>query len=227
MAYGTLYIVATPIGNLEDISERTRSLLSSVDTIACEDTRVSKKLLAAIGSSVRTVSYHHHSGDTKTEQIIALLQEGKDVALLSDAGTPGVADPGGKLVAAVTEALPEVIISPIPGPSALMSALSVSGFAADQFVFLGWPPHKKGRETWFRQLTEESRVVVFYESVHRIEKALEKLIENCPERNMVLARELTKQFETLYRGTPIEVLEQLRNDTVKGEFVAVVDRVTN
>ena len=224
MTPGILYIVATPIGNLEDVSGRARSVLSSVDMVACEDTRVSKKLLSAIGFRAKTVSYHQHSKTAKTDAIIGRLRAGEDIALISDAGTPGVSDPGGKLVEEAIRVLPGARVVPIPGPSAIMAALSISGFAADAFVFSGWPPHKKGRETWFRELTQERRVVVWYESVHRIEKALQKLVELCPERKMMLARELTKQFETIYRGAPDEVLAELRQDTIKGEFVVVLDR---
>jgi 16S rRNA (cytidine1402-2'-O)-methyltransferase len=220
----TLYIVATPIGNLSDISARAIEVLDSVDLILCEDTRVTKKLLTHFEINTQTQSYHHHSSISKIEKICDMLAEGKSLALVSDAGTPGVSDPGGKLVSAVVEQGIEVKIEPIPGPSAIMSALSICGFAADSFVFFGWPPHKKGRETFFKSLTGEARVIVFYESVHRIKKALTSLSEVCPDRNIVVGRELTKKFETVYRGTAQEVLNEISDDQIKGEFVIVLDR---
>ncbi len=224
---GALYIIATPIGNLEDISARALAALKSAETILCEDTRVTKKLLGRYAITAPMLSYHQHSSRSRVESIIEKLRAGATLALVTDAGTPGISDPGGKLVSEITQALPDAGIIPIPGPSALMAALSVSGFAADSFVFLGFPPHKKGRETWFRQLTEEERVVVFYESVHRIGNALGRIAALAPERRLVVARELTKKFESVYRGTAGEVLEQLLGDAVKGEFVVVVDRNTN
>lgn len=219
----TLYIVATPIGNLGDFSPRAVETLKSVDAVLCEDTRVTRKLLTRFGIEKPTLSYHQHSSLMKTEKIIGMLESGKTLALVSDAGTPGIADPGGKLVSAVIGELPDVAVVPIPGPSALISALSVSGFAADSFVFLGWPPHKKGRETFFRSLTDEKRVVVFYESVHRIRKALESLSRVCPNRCIVLCRELTKKFESVYRGTASSVLDVLSDGEIRGEFVVVIN----
>ena len=221
----TLYIVATPIGNLGDISSRALEVLKSVDMILCEDTRVTRKLLNHFEIKKPTQSYHHHSSLSKIESIVDILRNGSSLALVSDAGTPGIADPGGKLVQAVVKQLPDVKIEPIPGASAIMSALSISGFAADSFVFMGWPPHKKGRETFFRKLTEEARVVVFYESVHRIKKALTSMIEVCSERQIVVGRELTKKFETIYRGTVQDVIDAMPDDEIRGEFVVVLDRI--
>jgi len=222
----TLYIVATPIGNLSDFSPRAVEILKSVDAILCEDTRVTKKLLNHFSINKPTLSYHHHSSLSKIEQIINMLKSGQSLALVSDAGTPGIADPGGQLVSAIVKNLPAAQIMPIPGPSALMSALSISGFPADSFIFLGWPPHKKGRETFFKKLTEEARVVVFYESVHRIKKALASLSAVCAHREIVVAREITKKFESVYRGCPKDVLGALSDNEVKGEFVVVLNRQT-
>ena len=224
MPLGQLYIVATPIGNLEDLGSRALATLRGADFILCEDTRVSRKMLEHYKIKKELISFHQHSRENKYERIISLLAEGKNLALITDAGTPGIADPGGELVESVSQALPEVKIAPIPGPSAMLAALSVSGFNTQEFVFLGWPPHKKGRETWFKELAEERRVVVFYESVYRVKNALERIGLVCPARPIILARELTKMFETIYRGNAESVLDALEKDKVKGEFVAVLDR---
>lgn len=220
---GTLYVVATPIGNLSDASPRSHEILRSVDAIACEDTRVTSKLLAAAGISRTLIAYHQHSDDSRVQEILALLEEGKDIALVTDAGTPAISDPGGMLVRDVVNAFGnEVKIIPIPGPSACIAALSVSGFPADKFVFLGFPPHKKGRNTWFKELAERPETVVFYESTHRIEKTLEQMAEVAPERALVVCRELTKMYETTYRGTAADVVAALKASSDKGEFVIVV-----
>ena len=221
----TLYIVATPIGNLEDVSLRVLRILKEVDMIVCEDTRVTKKLLERYDIKTPTLSYFQHSGAAKTEQIIELLESGKNLAYVSDAGTPGISDPGGKLVEAVVERFGnEVKIVSVPGPCALIAALSISGFPADEFLFLGFPPHKKGRQTFFRNLAEEAkkRIVVFYESPHRILKAFEEVKNFTPDANLVVCRELTKKFETTYRGNPEKVIESLKTDKILGEFVIVV-----
>lgn len=220
----TLYIVATSIGNLEDVSLRVLRVLKEVDAIVCEDTRVTKKLLERYDIKTPTLSYFQHSETAKTEQIINLLESGKNLAYVSDAGTPGISDPGGKLVEAVVSRLGAAIsVVPIPGPAALTAALSISGFPADEFLFLGFPPHKKGRQTFFRNLAEEAkkRTVVFYESPHRILKALEEIKNVSPEANLVVCRELTKMFETVYRGTPEAIIEQI-GEKPRGEFVIAV-----
>lgn len=226
-----LYIVATPIGNLEDMTFRAVRILKEVDLILCEDTRVTKTLLERYEIQRPTLSYHQHSKLQKIDYIINLLKEGKDLALVSDAGTPGISDPGQRLIEKVLEELgEEVKIEPIPGPSAALSALSISGFDTDEFLFLGFPPHKKGRQTFFENvLTEaEKRTVVFYESTHRIIKALEQMKELLEPRThnleprIVVCRELTKKFETIYRGNVGEVLEKLKGGTIKGEFAVIV-----
>jgi len=219
----TLYIVATPIGNLSDTTDRAKDVLGSVDLVLCEDTRVTRKLLNAFDIKVETQSLHQHSTASRHKKYIEMLREGKNLALVSDAGTPNISDPGGKFVSDVVRELgSDVRIEPIPGASALVSALSISGFPADRFIFLGFPPHKKGRKSFFESLDEMESTLVFYESVHRVEKALEALVENIPTRQVVLARELTKMHESVYRGTPNEVTEQLKADTIKGEFVIVI-----
>ena len=211
---GKLYIIATPIGNLADITLRAIETLKSVDLIACEDTRVSKKLLDHYEITTKLISYHQHSGQTKVVQIIDELKAGKDLAVITDAGTPGISDPGNKLVADVISQLgDEVQIIPIPGPSALISALSISGLPTDRFLFLGFLPHKKGKETLIKKIADNEMVSVFYESTHRIMKTLEKMKNFLePERQIVVCRELTKKFETIYRGTVSEVLEKLSKD---------------
>ena len=216
----TLFVVATPIGNLKDISLRAIDTLKSVDLIACEDTRVTKRLLDEYKIYTRTISYHQHSKVGKIEFIISKLSEGKDVALVSDAGTPGISDPGGLLVKAAHEQ--GIKVETIPGPSAVIAALSISGLPTDKFNFLGFLPHKKGRETFIKKLVDVEVVTVFYESVHRIEKALQQMTELGLDREIIVARELTKKFETVYRGNPKEILDQLGDDVVKGEFVVII-----
>lgn len=220
---GILYVVATPIGNLDDASPRSLEVLAMVDAIACEDTRVTSKLLAVAGIERPLIAYHQHSDDKRVREIIAKLAEGKNIALVTDAGTPAISDPGGLLVRDVVNAFgSEIKIIPIPGPSAAISALSVSGFPCDRFVFLGFPPHKKGRNTWFKELSERPETVVFYESTHRILKTLEALTQSVGERPLVVCRELTKMYETTYRGTAVEITEALNATSLKGEFVVVV-----
>jgi len=219
----TLYVVATPIGNLEDITLRALRILKEVDLIACEDTRLTKRLLDHYQIITPTISYHQHSQVGKIDFLISKLKAGKSIALVSDAGTPGISDPGGLLVnAATTEG---VKVETIPGPSAVVAALSVSGLPTDRFLFLGFLPHKKGRETLVKEIIDSKYSVVFYESVHRILKALQQLRDQGLEREVVVCRELTKKFETVYRGKASEVLEKLQADEVKGEFVVIISKV--
>jgi 16S rRNA (cytidine1402-2'-O)-methyltransferase len=219
----TLYVVATPIGNLQDISERAKTTLASVDVVLCEDTRVTKKLLDAYGISVKTVSYHQHSAQSKTSEIYNLLEEGKNLALVTDAGTPSISDPGGRLVEELVNHFGDQLkIVPIPGPSAIISALSVSGFPADEFLFLGFPPNKKGRQTYFDRVAKIESTIVFYESTHRIFKTLDEIHARCPDRLIMVGRELTKMYESVYRGTASQVTEQLKLTSIKGEFVIVI-----
>lgn len=220
-----LYIVATPIGNLEDITLRAVRVLSEVDLIVCEDTRVTKKLLTRYDIHKPTMSLHAQSGDVKLMHILSLLEEGKTIAYVSDAGTPGVSDPGARLVALARERLgSECTIVPIPGPSALVAAYAVSGFSGSDFLFLGFLPHKKGRQTLFAEIANTSRVVIFYESPHRIVKTLQELSRVLGERTIMLARELTKLFEDIQTGTANELLELLAThpEKRKGEFVVLI-----
>ena len=219
----TLSIVATPIGNLEDVSPRALRTLAEADVILCEDTRVTGHLLARYSIVRPLLSYHAQSLERRTYEIIELLRSGKNLALVSDAGTPGINDPGGKLVErAVREFGDEITIVPIPGPSSPIAALSVSGFPTDRYRYLGFPPHKKGREKFFDIVASSDETVVFLESTHRIMKAMESLSKRLPERAIMVGRELTKKFETIYRGTPSEVTSALKASTIKGEFVVVV-----
>ncbi len=219
---GILYIVGTPIGNLSDISERAKATLASVDAILCEDTRVTAKLLQHFDIRTPTISYHEHSDLVKEKEILDRLARGESLALVSDAGTPAISDPGGKLVAAVVRSLPDVVISPVPGPSALIAALSISGFPANDFTFWGFPPQKKGRKKFFKHLAAHESTLVIYESTHRIIKAMEELREEMKDRAMVVCRELTKMHETIYRGDAESILKQLDETSTKGEFVIVI-----
>ncbi|MFA5318447.1 MAG: 16S rRNA (cytidine(1402)-2'-O)-methyltransferase [Patescibacteria group bacterium] len=221
-----LYIVATPIGNLEDITLRALRILREVDFILCEDTRVTKKLLSKYEITTQTISYHQHSGEVKTNKIIELLKKEKSLALVTDAGTPGISDPGNKLI---TDLIKEigggVEVIPIPGPSALSASLSISGFPTDQFLFLGFLPHKKGRQTMINEIARSKQTVIVYESCHRIEKFLEQLLGAGGQNlKLTVCRELTKMFESIYRGSPTQVLQELQfnKKNLKGEFVVVI-----
>lgn len=224
---GTLYIVATPIGNLEDMTFRAVRILKEVDLILCEDTRTTGVLLHHYSIKNKTMSYNAHATNNKESLIIKMLSEGKNIALVSDAGTPCISDPGVMLVANVYKEFKEdakVVV--VPGASALVSALSGSGISSASFTFLGFLPHKKGRQTLFKEIADSKYPAVFYESSHRILKALESLHEVLGEgRTVVVARELTKKFEEFLRGTPSEILDILTTikEKQKGEFVVIVE----
>lgn len=227
MNTGTLYIVATPIGNLSDITYRAVEILKAVDLIVCEDTRTTKRLLDSYRVSSVTLSlYGRGFGARKpaarTEQILAELKDGKNVAFVSDAGTPGISDPGNQLVEAAVSA--GVVTVPVPGASSLTSLISVAGIDMTRFVFLGFPPHKKGRETFFKEVAAFSFPVVYLESPHRLMKNLELLKTLAPGKNVILGRELTKMFEEIVRGPVSEVAEYFKENPgkVKGEIVIVV-----
>ncbi len=222
---GTLYIVATPIGNMEDITLRAIRVLKEVDYILCEDTRTTQNLLNKYEIKTKTMSYHAHSTEGKEVAIINLLKAGKNLAMVSDAGTPCISDPGVMLVSNVRKEFGrEAKVSPIPGPSALISALSACGISSAEFTFLGFLPHKKGRIKIFNEIKESGRMMVFYESTHRILKTLESLNTYVPKFKVVLAREITKQFEEFISGEPNEILSYLNDNKVKqkGEFVVIV-----
>jgi 16S rRNA (cytidine1402-2'-O)-methyltransferase len=223
---GILYIVATPIGNLGDITLRALEILKSVDFVLCEDTRVTKKLLDHYKITTPTMSYHEHSKLSRAEQILGLLQGGKNLALVSDAGTPGISDPGGKLVENVTGSDPVTFVKvvPVPGASAVTAGASIAGFSMDKFVFMGFPPVKKKRKKFFEEVANSEYPVIFYESTHRIIKSLAELAEFSPKAQVVVCRELTKKFETIYRGTVAEVLAQLEAAEIRGEFVVIINK---
>src|SRR3989304_10154524 len=204
-----LYIIATPIGNLEDITLRAIRVLKEVDMILCEDTRMTQKLLQKYDIKTPTLSYHSHSGLAKVEKIFELLEEGKNLALVSDAGTPTISDPGVLLVSQVKEKFgQEVSIVPIPGPSAVISALSASGLPSSDFLFLGFLPHKKGRETLFKEIAVSKRTVVFYESPHRILKTLESLKKQVkPERRGAGLQAGTGRKQAVLIDTAQELLQ--------------------
>jgi 16S rRNA (cytidine1402-2'-O)-methyltransferase len=223
---GTLYIVATPIGNLDDFTIRAADILKSVDVIACEDTRHTVRLLNHLGIRKTLISYHQHSSGVKTDQLIKRLVQGESIALVSDAGTPGINDPGNLFVRQVIDRTKgEVKVVAIPGPCAMMAAASISGLPCDRFNFLGFLPHKKGRETMLKQIVESEATVIFYESTHRIMKALGWLRQNLePQRLMTVARELTKQHEERVGETAEQCYQHFINHptAIRGEFVVIV-----
>ena len=214
---GILYIVATPIGNLDDITHRAVRVLQTVDLIACEDTRRTKILLDHYKIQKPLISFHQHSKLQKIETLITELKSGKSIALVTDAGTPGISDPGGILVA---EAIKSGIgVTPIPGASALTALISVAGISMDRFSFLGFLPHKKGRQTMIEKIKSSYIPVVFYESPHRILKTLESLSKS--PGHMIVGRELTKKFEEIFRGSPQVVYNHFKEKKIQGEFVVI------
>lgn len=219
---GVLYLVGTPIGNLGDITLRVLETLKSVDLILSEDTRVTKKLLSHYQITTPTLSCHEHTERGKLAKVIERLKTGESMALVTDAGTPGLSDPGNVLVSLALEA--GIGVVPIPGVSALATLVSVAGIDMRQFTFLGFPPHKKGRETFFKQVAASEMPVMYYESPHRVIKNLELLQTLSIEKKIILGRELTKMFEEVVRGSIAEVLAHLQSDPnkTKGEFVIIV-----
>lgn len=221
--FGKLYIVATPIGNLEDITLRALRVLKEVDLILCEDTRVTKKLLDRYEIQKPLLSYHHHSKLSRVEKIAEHLENGKNLALVSDAGTPGVSDPGNELIAQLLNQ-GEVEIVPIPGASAVSTLASVAGINMSRFTFLGFPPHKKGRETYLREVSGSKYPVIYFESPHRFLKNLELLEKMKPDAKLVVGRELTKMFEEILRGEIGEIREKWEKRAEKekrGEFIII------
>ena len=226
---GIVYVVSTPIGNLSDISERALNTLKEVEYIFCEDTRVSRKLLNHYGIDTDLISYHSYSGFGKISKAIEYIKSGKDIALISDAGTPSISDPGVKFTRAIREKIEGVEIKSIPGPSALTAALSISGAPASSFLFLGFLPRKKGKEKIIQEIGSEDRTVVFFESPHRIIKTL-GLIKDVIDKNreVIVVREMTKIYESVISGTADSVLDYFLNNKkeVRGEFVVVVSSLT-
>lgn len=221
------YVVATPIGNLEDITLRALRILKEVDVIVCEDTRVTKHLLTKYDiQNKQLTAYNEQQSGASIEKILYMLKEGKNLALVSDSGTPAISDPGSRLIQRVRDAEFDVIA--VPGPSAVIAGLSIAGIPASDFLFLGFLPHKKGRKTLFQEIAASGRTVVFYESPHRILKTLASLVEHMGEsRRIIVARELTKIHEEVISGTSREVLHALETnpEKTKGEFVVMVGAV--
>ncbi|PXF63312.1 16S rRNA (cytidine(1402)-2'-O)-methyltransferase [Kangiella spongicola] len=221
---GSLYVVATPIGNIDDLSFRAIKTLQQVSLILAEDTRHSQRLMTHYDIRTQMMSLHEHNEEARIEQIANKLDDGQSVALISDAGTPLISDPGFKLVRELRQR--EYAISPIPGASALICALSVAGLATDSFSFWGFLPSKtNARKERYKELSEHKETLVFYESSHRIADSLNDLVDVFGERHVVIARELTKNFETILSGPASIVLEQVNNDSnqQKGEFVVMVE----
>lgn len=235
--FGILSVVATPIGNLEDITLRALKILERADFVLCEDTRVTGKLLSHYKIKAATISLHQHSDLKKINYILDLLAQGKNLALVSDAGTPAISDPGGKLVEAIADRFGSAVkIESIPGPSAVIAALSIAGVPADKFIFLGFPPHKKGRQKFLGKIINSEITAVVYESKHRIVKFLKELdllIDQKKQEDknfavkIIVCRELTKMHETVYQGGVKNILKEIKENSnaQKGEFVVVIAKI--
>ena len=218
---GVLYVVATPIGNLDDISLRALRVLKEVDLIAAEDTRHTRILLDHYDIRTALVSYHEHNEKAQAARLVERISKGASIALVSDAGTPAISDPGYRLVVEASRS--GISVTPIPGPSALIAALSASGLPTDRFVFEGFMPAKKGeRETRLQALRDESRTIVFHEAPHRLQECLEALRRNFGDRDIVIARELSKVHEEFLRGTIEDIAERLAAREIKGEITVIV-----
>lgn len=219
---GTLYVVATPIGNLEDITYRAVRILNEVDLVAAEDTRHSRKLFARFGIQKPLVSYHDHNEQQRQEELIQRLQSGEDIALISDAGTPCIADPGYRLIGSCHAAGIKVV--PIPGASAVITALSAAGVSTERFAFEGYLPQRaKARADLLRQLNGEQRTLVFYEAPHRLAATLADLVDIMgAEQPLVVARELTKLYEEFFRGTAAEAVTRFTREPARGELVLIL-----
>ncbi len=221
---GTLYVVATPIGNLADITQRAIKILSDVDLIACEDTRHTHKLLRHFGINTKTISYHDHNEQQRANQLIELLKQGSNIAVVSDAGSPAISDPGFRLVRAAIES--ELTVVPTPGPSALITALTAAGLPTDEFFFAGFLPSRTGaRQTRLQEVSSIPGTLIFYEAPHRLAATLQDAREILGERKAVVARELTKLHEELRRGLLSELASHYSTaEEPRGEIVVLIDR---
>ena len=219
---GHLFVVGTPIGNLKDITLRAISTLQNVDLILAEDTRNSKKLLSAHNIDTKMMSYHEHSNEKETKRIISLLLDGKNLALISDAGTPTISDPGYGLIRDCIKK--EIKIIPIPGASAITTAMSVSGLPSDSFTFFGFLPQKKGRIKKIKELLNVDNTIILFESPFRLEKTLNQLKEYLGNRSVVVGRELTKLYEEIIRGNLEDVIKYFSKSKVKGEIVIMIGK---
>ncbi len=218
---GALYVVPTPIGNLEDITLRALHILKHVTVIAAEDTRTTKFLLDHFGIEKTLLSFYSHNEQIRVPQIIQRLKNGDSVAIVSDAGTPGISDPAFSIITAAIEN--EIKIIPLPGATAFVPVLVASGMPTHEFVFEGFLPHKKGRRTKLERLKNEERTIILYESPHRILKTLTELLEYCGDRKVVVGREMTKIYEEIIRGNLSDVVKDFSTRVIKGEFVIVVE----
>ncbi len=218
---GTLYVVSTPIGNLRDMTLRAIDVLSAVDLVAAEDTRHSRKLFQQYGILTPMISFHDFNKTRQTPKILKELQSGKAVALISDAGTPGISDPGFYLVREAIHA--GIPVTAVPGATALIPALILSGLPVHRFAFEGFPPPKKGRRRFFETLANEDRTIILYASPHRLQRTLQDLLTFCGDRNAAIVRELTKKFEEILRGRLSELLTEAQTRPLKGEIVLVVE----
>ena len=219
---GHLFVVGTPIGNLEDITLRAISTLKDVNIILAEDTRNSKKLLSAHGIQTRMMSYHEHSSEKESQKIVDLLLEGNDLALISDAGTPTISDPGYGLIRDCIKH--EIRIIPIPGVSAITAAMSASGLPSDSFTFHGFLPQKKGRLKKIQDLSHIDNTIILFESPYRLVKTLTQLLESLGDRSVVVGRELTKLYEEIIRGNLLEVIDYFSKSKIKGEIVIMIGK---
>jgi len=220
---GKLYIVSTPIGNLKDITLRALETLEEIDFILCEDTRISSRLLKHYNISKKLISFNAVSEKKKIPNVIARINSGDNCALVSDAGTPAISDPGVRLI---SEAIKKQIdVVPVPGTSAAIAALTISGLPTNSFIYEGFLPQKKGRHKKLKELSEEKRTIIIYESTYRIKKLVDELDEYMPKRYIVVCRELTKKFEETWRGYPNEIKKVIEEKISKGEFVVVISPI--
>lgn len=217
---GKLYIVSTPIGNLKDITLRALETLEEVEFILCEDTRITSRLLKHYNISKKLISFNAVSEKKKIPNVIERIKSGDNCALVSDAGTPAISDPGVRLISKAIEEQIDVV--PIPGTSAVITALTISGLPTDSFIFEGFLPQKKGRQKKLKELAGEKRTIVLYESTYRIKKLIDELDEYLPDRYVVVCRELTKKFEETWCGYPNDIKKVIDEKTIKGEFVVVI-----
>lgn len=220
MPQGKLYVVATPIGNMDDFTIRAADTLRSADFILCEDTRVTKNLLIKFDIQTKLISFNAATEEKKIPAVLEHIKDGENCALVSDAGTPGISDPGIRLVNAAIKI--GIEINGIPGANAAILALSIAGFPTDSFLFEGFLPQKKGRQKKLKELSETDKTIVLYESVYRIEKLIDELMEYSPNRLISVCRELTKKFEEVWRGSVEEIKKTLPEKNIKGEFVIVL-----
>jgi 16S rRNA (cytidine1402-2'-O)-methyltransferase len=224
MNQGLLSVVATPIGNLEDITLRALRTLRECDVVFCEDTRVARVLLNKYEIQKPLMRLDGHTEVGRSRDLLSLLEEGKKAVLISDAGTPGISDPGSRIVGIVREQLPDVKIETIPGPSALAALVAIAGIPIDEFTFYGFLPHKKGRQTLIKTILASERASILYESPHRMMKLLDALHAEAPERVLVVGRELTKLFEEVRVGSVTNIREHFAQTDPRGEFVVIVSR---